>query len=189
MSGGRTHVAGAGVSGPLLGMVLFVASEVMFFGGLFAAYFTLRGAAAEWPPAGTEPGLGLVAAISVLLFASSVTAHIAAGAARRNDRRRFKAAMTATIALGALFVAGQALEYSHLAFGMQDGTYGSVFFTITGAHGAHVIAGLAALGLALMNGLRDDGLVRRRGQVEGAVLLWHFVDAVWVLVLVTIYLA
>ena len=153
-------------------MTLFVSSEVMFFGGLFAAYFVLRGAAGEWPPAGSvETSLLLPALLTVCLLASSLTVH----AGR----------LGATIALGALFLAGQAWEYAQLsAEGLAASTdvFATLFFTITGFHGLHVAVCLVML--ATVRSRRDR---YGRGPAEAVACYWHFVDAVWVLVFLTLY--
>jgi cytochrome c oxidase subunit 3 len=153
-------------------MTLFVSSEVMFFGGLFAAYFMLRGAAGEWPPPGSvETSLVLPALLTVCLLASSVTVH----AGR----------VGATIALGALFLAGQAYDYAELsAQGLAASTdvFATLFFTITGFHGLHVAVGLVMLATV---GLRREQAAG--GPAEAVAYYWHFVDAVWVLVFLTLY--
>lgn len=156
----------------LLGMTLFVSSEVMFFGGLFAAYFMLRGTAGEWPPPGSvETSLVLPSILTACLLASSVTAH----AGR----------LGATIALGTLFLAGQAYEYAELsAEGLAASTdvFATLFFTITGFHGLHVAVGLVMLVTVALRRERAAG-----GPAEAVAYYWHFVDAVWVLVFLTLY--
>ena len=167
------HAAERRVPPSLLGMTLFVSSEVMFFGALFAAYFTLRGNAEAWPPAGSiEASLVLPSLLTVCLLASSVTVH--AG--------RLKA----TIALGLLFLAGQAWEYSELAregFSASSDVFATLFFTLTGFHGLHVAAGLVMLTTVFLRRERyGEG-----GPAEAVSYYWHFVDAIWVLVFVTLY--
>ncbi|MDQ4094696.1 MAG: heme-copper oxidase subunit III, partial [Actinomycetota bacterium] len=117
----------------VLGMILFVAGEVMFFGALFAAYFTLRDRAAEWPPPGTpEIDLVLPAILTLALLASSFTAHRAVGAFKQGDRRRLTRWLWITIALGSVFLAGEATEWARLIgedFTVSTNTYGTLFFT------------------------------------------------------------
>lgn len=157
----------------VLGMSLFVSSEVMFFGGLFAAYFMLRGTATAWPPDGSvETSLLLPSLLTVCLLASSLTAH----AGR----------LGATIALGVLFLGGQAYEYAELAAeGVSASTdvFATLFFTITGFHGLHVAAGLVMLAAVRLRRKREP----RGGPAEAVTYYWHFVDAVWVLVFLTLY--
>src|SRR5687767_12001411 len=130
-------------------MILFIASEIMFFGGLFAAYFSLRSSQAVWPPEGSPlPSVGPAAAATVCLIASSVTQHLAGSAGARGDLARARRWLTATLALGSVFLAAQALEWSQLTsegFGIDSNAFGTTFFTLTGAHGLHVIGGLGLL--------------------------------------------
>ncbi len=157
----------------LMGMTLFVSSEVMFFGGLFAAYFMLRGTHGEWPPPGSvDTSLVLPGLLTVCLLASSLTVH----AGRPGP----------TIALGALFLAGQAYEYAQLsAEGIAASTdvFATLFFTITGFHGLHVAAGVVMLVTVF---LRRDRY--SEGPAEAVAYYWHFVDVVWLAVFATLYL-
>jgi cytochrome c oxidase subunit 3 len=169
-------------------MTLFVSSEVMFFGALFAAYFVLRGTTDPWPPAGSiEASLALPAALTACLLASSVTIHAgvaAAGAGRRDAAARW---LGLTVALGAIFLGGQLYEYSELAregFAASSDVFSTLFFTITGFHGLHVAIGLLMVATVLMRLGRYGG---RTAPVEAAAYYWHFVDAVWVLVFLTLY--
>lgn len=181
-----TRVAGPRPLAPgILGMWLFIASEAMFFAGLFAAYFSVRAAHDSWPPADSpRPGLALALALTTMLLASSVTQHLAA----RDGGPRQRRLLAATITLGALFLTGQAFEWSQLqaeGLSVDSGAYGTLFFLITGAHGLHVLAGLAMLGGAAA-GL---GAPRAQDRVEAVTHYWHFVDVVWLLVLAALYVS
>ncbi|MFN2388631.1 MAG: heme-copper oxidase subunit III [Actinomycetota bacterium] len=173
-----------------LGMLLFVCSEVMFFGGLFAAYFALRALEVSWPPEGTPRlSFGLPALFSALLVASSLTMHVAVGARLRGDRV-WARWLGLTIALGTVFLGGQVWEYAELGregFGLSSNAYGSLFFTMTGFHGLHVLGGLALLSLLLVRSLAGSDRVGHPGFAEACGYYWHFVDAVWVLLFVTLY--
>lgn len=175
------------VSPALLGMILFIASEVMFFGGLFGAYFNIRAGFPEWPPAGT-PAIEIVVtiALTVVLLSSSVSQHLAMGAIKRGDRRALVRWVGLTVCLGLSFLAGQAYEYSTLGFGPGDNVFTTLFFTITGFHGAHVAAGLVILLLVILRA--DRFSAENHGQVEAATYYWHFVDAVWLFVFTALYL-
>ena len=174
------------VAPAVLGMVLFISSETMFFGGLFAAYFSLAGRADRWPPAGTpEIAIGLPAALTALLLASSVTAHRAARAARGRDPRGVRRWVAATTAMGVAFLAGQGWEYAHLQMGISDNSFATLFFTMTGFHGLHVAGGVAAFALVLGEAVRSSSA--RHGPVEATVYYWHFVDVVWLLLFTTLY--
>ena len=173
----------------LLGMTLFVSSEIMFFGALFASYFMLSDTTGPWPPEGAlETSLGLPSVLTACLLASSVTAHAGAAALRAGDRRRAAALLGATIGLGAAFLGGQVYEYAALAregFAASSDVFSTLFFTLTGFHGLHVAAGLVMLVTVVLRLRRwSEG---RSGPVEAVTYYWHFVDVVWILVFLTLY--
>jgi cytochrome c oxidase subunit 3 len=166
-------------------MVIWLGSEVMFFGGLFAAYFTLRENTQPWPGAGVhlETTLGLV--FTLVLVASSVTMHLAAQAAERHNLRAVIKWTGVTIALGTLFLGNQAFEWSNLEFTVSSHPFGSLFYLMTGFHGLHVFGGLVAMAL-LIAFVRRSGKVDH-GPVESITFYWHFVDVVWILLFVTLF--
>jgi cytochrome c oxidase subunit III len=186
------HAKG-GISNPVLGMILFIASEVMFFAGLFAAYFSLRSNAPVWPPAGNaefdlRAHIALPAVLTLMLITSSVTCQIGIWAIRRGDRTGLLRAFTVTIVLGILFLAGQLYDYSQLGFGVNDGVFGSTFYTLTGFHGAHVFAGVLMLGVILYRGAAGQFSGRHHDAVEATSLYWHFVDVVWICLFTLLYI-
>jgi cytochrome c oxidase subunit 3 len=170
----------------VLGMLLFITSEIMFFGGLFALYLSLRAAASEWPPSGVESSLTLPLIGTGVLFASSAVVHLAVKSLEKGDPRRGLRLLVATAALGGLFLGIQGIEYAQAGFGLGDHAYGTAFFTLTGFHGLHVALGVAMLLIAALQVGR--GTASSQGQALATSLYWHFVDAVWVLVLVAVYL-
>jgi cytochrome c oxidase subunit 3 len=179
------------IQASLLGMILFISSEVIFFGSLFGAYFTIRGRAGTWPPEGT-PEMSLIAPLifSAALISSSYTVHRASAAIKRGDRNGLGTWLAATIALGGIFLAGQGWEYSHLVaegFEMDFNVFATLFFTMTGFHGLHVFGGLVALLIVLAKARRGDFSAERHGGVEAAAYYWHFVDAVWVFLFTVLY--
>ncbi|MFN2588520.1 MAG: heme-copper oxidase subunit III [Actinomycetota bacterium] len=180
--------APARVPPSLLGMTLFVSSEVMFFGALFASYFLLRGTIEPWPPEGTlQTSLLFPSLLTACLLASSATVHAGVTAAESGRRDAAARWLGATIALGLAFLGGQAYEYSELAadgFAASSDVFSTMFFTITGFHGLHVAIGLVMLVTVLLRLGRWGG---RRGPAEAAAYYWHFVDGVWVLVFLTLY--
>src|SRR5687768_7357800 len=118
---GLAHDARGGISNPVLGMILFITSEVMFFAGLFAAYFTIRGRTTPWPPINPETGhafhleiLPLVGPATVLLVLSSFTCQFAVWAIRRNDRTGYLRNIGVTLVLGIIFLVMQATDYGLL---------------------------------------------------------------------------
>ena len=170
-----------------VGMVVWLASELMFFSGLFAAWFTLRANATVWPPEGVELETARTAAATAVLLASSATMHLAVVAARRDDRDGSVRWLVATVAMGAVFIANQALEYAEASFAVSSHAYGSIFYLMTGFHGLHVIGGLAfLLVIAGVVGGRSQAPAERT--VEMAAYYWHFVDVVWVAMFTVVYL-
>lgn len=170
------------------GMVIWLASETMFFGGLFAAYFTQRGAAAGWPPPGTELEVARAAAFSVVLISSSVTMQLgvrALAAGRPEASRRW---IVATLVLGAAFLANQGGEWAALTFTVASHPFGSGFYVITGFHGLHVLGGMAAMMILLARAYRFALGAADLPSVEAVSAYWHFVDAVWIGVFSTLFL-
>jgi cytochrome c oxidase subunit 3 len=177
-----------GMSMPLLGMVLFIASEVMFFGGLFAAYFNIRADADQWPPAGLEHLHATLPAIfTCVLVLSSVTMHLGVLAIRRGNTKALARWVGITFVLGIVFLCGQIYDYAHLDFTIRDGVYGSTFFTLTGFHGAHVFGGAMYLFIVLIRTMNGQFSKAHHAAVEGASMYWHFVDVVWIALFFTLY--
>jgi cytochrome c oxidase subunit III len=197
---GLAHDSRGGISNVVLGMLLFITSEVMFFAGLFAAYFNVRAHAALWPPINPEsvpPApfhlaiLPLVGPATVLLILSSFTCQFAVWAIRRGDRTAFVRNIGVTFAIGIVFLIMQAVDYVELGregLTLSSGTYGTTYFTLTGFHGAHVFAGVIMLGVVLYRGMAGQFSARHHDAVEAASLYWHFVDVVWILLFSLLYL-
>ena len=176
-------------SGPVLGMVIFVASEAMFFATFFGAYFTIYSVNPVWPPAGfprLEPGLATV--LTVVLVASSVTLQFGVRAIRRGRDRGLLRWLGLTILLGAVFLGMQLYDYSLLGFSVRDGLYGSVFYVMTGLHMAHVFGGVVFLVLVLLQGLGGQLSDASHDSLEAGAIYWHFVDVVWICLFTTFYL-
>ena len=186
------HHKPGGISSSLLGMVLFIASEVMFFGGLFGAYFTIRSAATQWPPPDTPHLSAPYAAIlTTILVASSVTMQFGVWAIRKNNQRRLVLWLAVSLLLGATFLCLQALEYANLieeGLTLSSGVFGSTFYTLTGFHGAHVAGGAAFILIVLLRARSGQFTARYHDTVEMASYYWHFVDVVWIGLFSTIYL-
>jgi cytochrome c oxidase subunit 3 len=175
-------------SGPVLGMVVFVASEAMFFATFFGAYFTIYSVNPVWPPAGVprlEPELATV--LTVLLVASSVTLQIGVRAIRRDRTRAKLVWLGLTILLGAGFLGLQLYDYSLLGFGVRDGIFGSLFYVMTGLHMAHVFGGVVFLVLVLVQGLGGQLTHAHHDSMEAGSIYWHFVDVVWICLFTTFY--
>ena len=181
---------GSGMPTALVGMLLFIASEVMFFGGLFATYFNARASqSGHWgPPGAGHLDLPLAAVLTAILVASSFTMQFGVWAIRRGDQGKLRLWTAITLGLGILFLAGQLYDYSQLGFGVADGVFGTVFYTLTGFHGAHVFGGVVGLTIVLARATRGQFSGRNHVAVEAVSMYWHFVDVVWIFVFSTIYL-
>jgi cytochrome c oxidase subunit 3 len=182
-----------GLKPAMMGMYIFLASEVMFFGSLFATYFYLFGShPVGWPPPGTQPvnWWPIPFFNTFILLSSGVTCHFALEAIAHDNRRGFFVLLVSTIVLGAGFEAGQVYEFTHahITFGGLN-QFGSAFFTLTGFHGAHVAGGLVLLLLMLGRGLKGHFNSRHHVGFAAATLYWHFVDVVWLFLFVILYLA
>ncbi len=181
-----------------LGIVLFIVSEAVMFGAFFAQYFYNRILSDGWPtrvglPPGFErvPWFPLPIILTVVLVSSGFTAHFAQNAIRRDDRDAFQGWLIVTILLGASFLGGQAFEYTNLivneGFAITSGIYGTVFYCLTGLHGLHVTVGVLVLIGVLIRSFIGHFSSRSHFGVEGTVLYWHFVDAVWIALLLALY--
>jgi cytochrome c oxidase subunit III len=204
------HDTHGGISNPVLGMLLFITSEVMFFGGLFAAYFSIRASAAQWPPINPETNApfhlqvlpisvapdgavsySFVLIATILLVLSSFSCQIGVWAIRRDDRTGFLRAIAVTVVLGIVFLLLQATDYVILGqegLTLASGTYGTTFYTLTGFHGAHVFGGVIMLSVVLYRGMAGQFSGKHYDAVEAASLYWHFVDVVWILLFSLLYL-
>jgi cytochrome c oxidase subunit 3 len=210
-----SHTEG-GISNPVLGMLLFITSEIMFFAGLFAAYFALRAGYTEviggvpthvWPPTefahllkplpliltkeNGQTALNLILPATIILVASSFTCQFGVWAIRRGDRRTFTRNFAVTLGLGITFLLMQAYDYSVLfseGLSMGSTPFGTTYFTLTGFHGAHVFGGAVMLAVVVYRGMAGQFSAKHHDMVEATSLYWHFVDVVWILLFSILYL-
>ncbi|MDO8691350.1 MAG: cytochrome c oxidase subunit 3 [Dehalococcoidia bacterium] len=176
----------AGLDRLQTGMLLFLLSETFLFGNLFWTYYYLRAKSPVWPPPGVALELPLIAVNTVILLSSSVVMQRAVNSAQRGNRRATWRALVVTLLLGAVFLTIKGWEWNHLAFRPWDHAYGSIFFTLTGFHGLHVLAGMALLAALTIRTLRAPSVVPLSVEVGG--LYWHFVDFIWIFVFTTLYI-
>ncbi len=180
------------VSAPVLGMFLFIASEVMLFGSFFTAYFFVRVVNPEgfatWPPEGFHLPVYVAGINTAILLTSSFTMHWALQSIKRGSRAGMQAGLVLTLAMGTTFLLTQLLEYSRIGFAMGDTAFGSVFFGLTGLHGAHVFVGLTLLSVATVRAFRGHYTPEHHHGVEIPGIYWHFVDVMWIVVYATVYL-
>jgi cytochrome c oxidase subunit 3 len=185
-----------GWSNDKFGLILFIASEAILFGALFANYFYSRTIAHGWPPEGDVaharvPVFPLAIILSIILFSSGWTCHNAVTAVKNGSQAGMLGWLSATIALGIIFLGGQAYEYAmlfHEGITPTSGLYGTTFFALTGMHGAHVVAGVALLIATYVRGLAGHFTPAHHFGLEGATLYWHFVDLVWIALLLGVYI-
>jgi cytochrome c oxidase subunit 3 len=181
----------------MMGMYIFLASEVMFFGSLFAVYFYLYGSHLVWPPPAPSNSNEFYVAVwpipvinTILLFSSAFTCHFGLEAIRHDNRRRFFTLWTATILLGLAFEFGQLYEFIN-AFGrglnLTVNSFASAFFIMTGFHGAHVLGGLILLILILYRASKGQFSSKHHVGVAAVTLYWHFVDVVWFFLFAILY--
>ena len=174
----------------LLGMLLFIISEVMVFGAFFTAYFFIRIVAEghTWFPIdGKDLPVAVAGVNTAILVSSSLTLHWAQTSIKNGNRFGLQAGMAATFLLGLTFLFIQINEYVHIGFAPQDHAQATVFFSLTGLHGAHVTIGLILLGMVTVRAFRGHFSPEEHHGVEIPGIYWHFVDVMWIVVYLTIY--
>jgi cytochrome c oxidase subunit 3 len=178
------------VSAPVLGMFLFIASEVMLFGSFFTAYFFVRvvNEAPAWPPEGFHLPVFVAGINTAILLTSSFTMHWALQSIKRGSRAGLQAGLVLTLGMGLTFLITQVMEYSRVGFAPRDGAFGSTFYGLTGLHGAHVFVGLTLLTFATVRAFRGHFTPEHHHGVEIPGIYWHFVDVMWIVVYATVYL-
>jgi cytochrome c oxidase subunit III len=174
-----------------LGILLFIISEVMLFGAFFASYFFLRVVVnpTSWPPKPFELPVAVAGMNTAILVSSSFTVHYALEAIRKGNRQGMKLGLVLTWILGLTFLFVQLNEYVHLGFSARTESFGTIFYALTGLHGAHVFVGLMLLTFATIRAFRghfDKDEDKHRG-VEIPGIYWHFVDIMWLVVFFTVY--
>ena len=177
------------IDAEMLGIFLFIASEIMLFGAFFTAYFFVRVAnGIDWPPKPFELPVFVAGINTAILVTSSFTMHWALQSIKRGNRAGMKAGLVLTLLMGLAFLLTQMLEYARIGFNPSDGAFASVFFGLTGLHGAHVFVGLTLLTVATVRAFRGHFTPEHHHGVEIPGIYWHFVDVMWIVVYATIYL-
>ena len=174
-----------------IGTIVWLSSELMFFAGLFAMYFTARAQhVGEWPPPPTELDIPYALVVTIVLVASSFTCQLGVFAAERGDVFGLRRWYLVTLAMGTFFVLGQANEYVNLVHEgvtINGDGYGSMFYLTTGFHGLHVTGGLVAF---IVYMIRTTMGRFTPAQATSAIVVsyyWHFVDLVWIALFSMIY--
>jgi cytochrome c oxidase subunit III len=172
-----------------LGMLLFIISEIMVFGAFFTAYFFIRVVDGNpWPAHGTELPKIVAGFNTAILLSSSITLHWALVSIKNGNRAGLKAGMLSTFLLGLTFLFMQVNEYVHIGFAPADSAQASIFYGLTGLHGAHVFIGLLILLIVNVRAFRGHYSAEHHHGVEVPGIYWHFVDVMWVIVYSTVYL-
>ncbi len=182
-----------GLNNVKLGIWLFLASEVMLFGALFASYILLRIGAPEWPHGFTILNVPLATVNTVVLISSSVTMVMAWASLMRRQLGRYRLYMGATVLFGFCFLVIKYFEYSaklHHDLLPSTSTFLAIYFTLTGLHALHVIGGMAVNAYYLGPGSKmwHSHPEQFTNRVETAGLFWHFVDLVWIFLFPVLYL-
>jgi len=175
-----------------LGILLFIVSEVMLFGSFFASYFFLRVVVhpSAWPPHPFELPVAVAGMNTAILVSSSFTIHYALEAIRKGNKSGMKLGLVLTWILGLTFLFVQINEYVHLGFSARTESFGTIFYSLTGLHGAHVFIGLCLLTAATIRAFRGhfDKDPEKHLGVEVPGIYWHFVDIMWIVVFFTVYI-
>ena len=176
-----------------VGTIVWLSSELMFFAGLFAIYFTARAQNppdATWPPEPTHLNVPYALVVTIILVASSFTCQFGVFAAERGDVFGLRRWYLLTLVMGTVFVLGQAYEYYQLVHEgttLSSSAYGTVFFLTTGFHGLHVIGGLVAFVYLLIRTKLSKFTPQQATAAIVVSYYWHFVDVVWIGLFTVIY--
>jgi cytochrome c oxidase subunit 3 len=178
------------VDARVLGMFLFIASEIMLFGSFFTAYFFVRvvNSPPSWPPEGFHLPVFVAGINTAILVTSSFTMHWALTSIKRGNHAGLKAGLVLTFLMGFTFLATQVIEYARIGFAPADNAFTTIFFCLTGLHGAHVFVGLSILLAMTTRAFRGHFSPDHHHGVEIGGIYWHFVDVMWIVVYTTVYL-
>ena len=178
------------VEAQFLGMLLFIISEVMLFGAFFTAYFFIRVVNGDqwFPVNGFELPKVIAGFNTAVLVSSSFTMHWALEGARNENRNALRVGLLTTFLLGLTFLTVQINEYVHLGFAPHDNAQATIFYGLTGLHGAHVFVGLTLLSFATIRAFRGHFTAKEHRGVEVPGIYWHFVDVMWIIVYLTVYI-
>src|SRR5258707_528274 len=173
----------------LLGMLLFIISEVMVFGAFFTAYFFIRVSQGDtWPAPGTKLPVEVAGMNTAILVSSSFTLHWAEQCLKKGNRFGLKAGILLTFLLGCTFLFVQINEYANIGFAPQDAAQQTIFFSLTGLHGAHVFIGLLLLLFVTVRSFRGHYSQQQQADEDVGAVYWHFVDVMWLIVYFSVYI-
>jgi cytochrome c oxidase subunit III len=177
------------ISPSILGMYLFIGSEIMLFGAFFTAYFFVRVVnGTPWPTPPFHLPVYLAFINTCILVTSSFTMHWALTSVKRNNPFGLRAGLLLTFLMGLTFLITQVAEYLRIGFNTGDGAFPTIFFCLTGLHGCHVFIGLTILLFMTIRAFRGHFDAAHHHGVEIGGIYWHFVDLMWILVFLTVYI-
>ncbi len=173
----------------VFGLLTFLLSESLMFGGLFATYLLLRSGSSVWPPEETEVELLVPAINTIILVSSSFVIHFGDTAIKKNDVAGLRKWYILTALMGIIFLGGQVYEYLSLGYGLTTNTFANCFYVMTGFHGLHVFVGVLLI-LGVLWRSRREGHYSETAHtgVEMAEIYWHFVDIIWIILFTLIYI-
>ncbi len=173
----------------MFGFIVFLLSESVIFLSFFIGYIVYKTSSPNWLPPGVE-GLEVrePAINTVVLVASSFVIYLAERALQRHNLKGFRIFLIATMAMGSYFLLGQAIEWSNLTFGFTTGVYGAMFYLLTGFHGLHVFTGILLQGIILYRSFLPGNYDSGHFGVNATSLFWHFVDVIWIILFLLIYI-
>ncbi|MFK0733387.1 MAG: heme-copper oxidase subunit III [Gloeotrichia echinulata GP01] len=171
------------------GLLTFLISESLMFGGFFATYLFFRGITPVWPPEGTEVELFLPTINTIILVSSSFVIHFGDVAIKKNNVNGMRFWYGITAIMGAIFLVGQIYEYATLGYGLTTNVFSNCFYLMTGFHGLHVFVGLLLI-LGVLWRSRHAGhySASKHTGIEMAEIYWHFVDIIWIVLFTLIYI-
>jgi cytochrome c oxidase subunit 3 len=161
----------------------------MLFGSFFTAYFFVRVVnGTPWPQPPFHLPVFVAGVNTAILVTSSFTVHWSLQSIKRGHRKGLQAGLLLTFLLGLTFLLTQIREYSRIGFNTGDGAFATIFFSLTGLHGAHVFVGLTILLFMTIRAFRGHFSAEQHHGVEIGGIYWHFVDVMWIVVYTTIYI-
>ncbi|MFH7030322.1 MAG: heme-copper oxidase subunit III [Heteroscytonema crispum UTEX LB 1556] len=173
----------------MFGFIVFLLSESVIFLSFFAGYIIYKTTTPDWLPAGVsglevkEPAIN-----TVVLVASSFVIYLAERALQRHNLMQYRLYLFLTMLMGSYFLVGQGIEWSNLAFGFTSGVFGGMFYLLTGFHGLHVFTGILLQTIILIRSFIPGNFDSGHFGVNATSLFWHFVDVIWIVLFILIYL-
>jgi cytochrome c oxidase subunit 3 len=172
----------------MFGFIVFLLSESVIFLSFFAGYIVYKISSPNWLPPGVE-GLELLEPTinTVVLVSSSFVIYFAEKNLEQKNLNGFRLFWLATMAMGSYFLYGQYVEWSQLEFGFTSGIYGGMFYLLTGFHGLHVFTGILLQSIVLIRSFIPGNYDNGHFGVNSTSLFWHFVDVIWIILFILIY--